>query len=116
MIWLWFSAVVMVLTALLHSIFGERRLIVPLLAVDSEITRRLHVQRLIRLCWHLISVQMILSAVVVVWPGTPRALIGITGGIWVFAGIADLVATRGKHIGWPPLSAAGLFALLGAIA
>ena len=113
--WLWLSAGTMTVTALLHSLFGERRLIVPLLAIDNELTQRPHVQKLIRLCWHFISVQMILSAVVLLWPGTPPALIAITGGLWLFAGLCDAAVTRGKHIGWPFLSAAGIFALLGAM-
>ena len=31
----------------------------------------------------------------------------------LFAGVGDAILTRGKHIGWPLLSAAGILALLG---
>ncbi|MEO8444584.1 MAG: hypothetical protein ABI567_06230 [Gammaproteobacteria bacterium] len=43
MIRLWLSAATMVLTALTHSILGERRLIAPILALNAGFTRGWHV-------------------------------------------------------------------------
>ena len=34
--------------------------------------------------------------------------------IWLALGLTSLVASRGKHVGWPVLSGAGLTAIIGA--
>lgn len=112
--WLWASAVVMAATAVLHSLFGERRLIVPLLATDTALIARVHVRRLIRFAWHATSLLMLTAALTIVWPGTPREVIMVTGGAWLLAGLSDAAITRGKHIGWPFLMLAGVLAMMGA--
>jgi hypothetical protein len=106
------SAAAMALTAVAHSYVGEKRLIGPLLALRIELLSgyRAH---LVRFAWHFTSLLMAVSALVVAWPGTPYRLIQITGAIWLIAGIGDVILTRGKHIGWPLLTAAGLLAILG---
>lgn len=116
MIWLWLSALTMVATALVHSIFGERRLIGPILALDSAITNKSLARQVLRFAWHFTSLLMIVSALLVAWPETPLRLIAVTGMIWLFVGLFDAVYTRGKHIGWPFLAGAGTLALLGAMA
>lgn len=113
MIWLWLSAVMMVATAITHSVLGERRLIGPLFALNIDMLAGYRTP-LVRFAWHFTSLLMIASACVVAWPGTPVPLIQITGVIWLAAGIGDAILTRGTHIGWGPLTVAGLFALLGA--
>lgn len=57
---------------------------------------------------------MVLTACLVAWAGTPRALVLITGGAYVAVGLADAALTRGRHVGWPMLAGAGLVTLLGA--
>lgn len=114
MSWLWLSAAMMVATAITHSLLGERRLIGPLLAQNLDLLAGYRAN-LVRFAWHFTSLLMIGSACLVAWPGTPLPLITITGVIWLTAGVSDAVLTHGKHIGWGPLSAAGLFALLGGI-
>ena len=57
---------------------------------------------------------MVVNALAIIWPETPSQLILATGSVWFVVGLADAALTRGKHIGWPLLSAAGLFAFLGA--
>lgn len=109
------SAAAMVLTAFVHSYFGEKRLIGPLLALDGGPMRILLVRQVLRGAWHLTSILMILNALAIVWPDTPPQLIMVTGGVWLVIGLADAVLTRGRHIGWPLLSGAGLLALLGAL-
>ncbi len=106
------SAVVMALTALAHSIVGEKWLIQPLLAHNIGLLSGYR-SNLVRFAWHFTSLLMIVTALVVAWPGTPAPLIRITGAVWLIAGVGDAILTRGKHIGWPLLSAAGLLALLG---
>lgn len=106
------SAVAMAFTGLAHSYVGEKRLIGPLLAQGIELLSGYRAN-LVRFAWHFTSLFMILDALVVAWPGTPVPLIKITGAMWLIAGVADAVMTRGKHIGWPLLSVAGILALLG---
>jgi hypothetical protein len=107
------SAAVMVLTAIAHSFFGEKRLIGPLLAREIDMLSGYR-SNLVRFAWHFTSLLMIVTALLVAWQGTPVKLIKITGAMWLIAGVGDAILTRGKHIGWPLLSAAGLLALLGA--
>ena len=102
----------MILTAIAHSIVGEKRLIAPLLSLNIDMLSGYR-SNLVRFAWHFTSLLMILTACVVAWPGTPIPLHQITGAMWLFAGVGDAILTRGKHIGWPLLSAAGFLALLG---
>ncbi len=111
--WLWLSAALMVATAITHSALGEKRLIAPLLARNIDLLAGYRAN-LVRSAWHLTSLLMIVTACVVAWPNTPRPLIAISGAVWLAAGVIDAVLTRGKHVGWPPLSAAGILALVGA--
>ena len=113
MSWLGLAAATMVVVALVHAILGERRLIGPMLAVNSGITAVPLARQVLRFAWHMTSALMILCAVVVAWPRTDPALIAIIGAVWLAAGLFDGAYTRGRHIGWPFLTAAGAFALLG---
>lgn len=106
------SAIVMALTALLHSIVGERRLIGPLLDLNAGVMRVPLARQVLRFAWHLTSVLMIACAFAVAWPGTPREVIVAVGVAWLGCGLFDAVYTRGKHLGWPFLAAAGVLALL----
>jgi hypothetical protein len=118
------SAMLMVITALVHSIVGEKKLIKPILDLRElqqvlvlgeenkpHIMKRRQPRRVLRFAWHITSVLMVLSALLVIWPDVPLALIAITGAIWLIAGIVDAIYTKGKHIGWPLLTAAGALAL-----
>ncbi len=111
---LWLSAAIMLLTAAVHSVLGERRLIGPILDMNSGVVAKPLGRNVLRFAWHVTSLLMILSALTLLWPGTDRTLIAIIGGAWLAAGMVDAVMTRGRHIGWPALAAAGLFALTGA--
>jgi hypothetical protein len=115
MMWLWLSAAMMVATGITHSLLGERRLIGPLLLQNLDLLSGYRAN-LVRFAWHFTSLLMVGSACLVAWPGTPTPLIIITGVIWLIAGVSDAILTRGKHIGWGPLSTAGVLAILGAIA
>jgi hypothetical protein len=115
MTFLWISAVLMIATALTHSILGEKRLIAPLLAIDHPMMQAPLVSDILRGAWHLTSLLMVLNAVAIVWPGAPTGLILVTGGVWLGIGLLDGVLTKGKHVGWPLLALSGLFALLGVL-
>ncbi|KTE22063.1 hypothetical protein ATE67_05405 [Sphingopyxis sp. H050] len=116
MIWLWLSAACMVTTAAVHGFLGERRLIRPLMMLDQGVMGVDLARRVFRLAWHALSLLMLVSAASVVWPGTPRELILLIGAAWTATGLFDALYTRGRHIGWPVLTASGIFALAGALA
>lgn len=116
MIWLWLSAAFMVTTAGVHSVLGYRRLIVPLLRSEAGPLDDPLSQRIICFAWHATSVLMLISATTVAWPGTPNALLIVIGGGWLATGMFNAVYTKGRHVAWPALSGAGIFALIGALA
>lgn len=107
------SAVAMSVTALAHSVVGEARLISPLLERRIDLLSGYRAN-LVRFAWHFTSLLMLATALVVGWPGTPGPVVTTTGALWLLAGVLDAVLTRGRHIGWPLLSAAGVLALVGA--
>jgi hypothetical protein len=107
------SAAAMALTAIAHSIVGEKRLVGPLLALKLSLLSGYR-PSLVRFAWHFTSLLMIATALLVAWPGTPTPLVKMTGILWLIAGGFDAILTRGRHIGWPLISAAGVLALVGA--
>ena len=111
---LWAAAILMVATAIVHSVLGERRLIGPILALDSDVTTRPLARAVLRFAWHFTSVLIALTALLVAWPETPRMLILVTGAVYLAVGLFDAGMTRGKHVGWPFLAGAGVLALMGA--
>jgi hypothetical protein len=114
-IWLWLSAAFMAATAVVHGYLGERRLIGPLMTLHHGVMGVDLARKVFRLAWHALSLLMLVSAASVVWPDTPRGLILLIGAAWTGTGLLDAIYTRGRHIGWPFLTASGLFALLGAV-
>ncbi len=114
--WLWLSAALMVLAAVVHSLLGYRRLIQPLLQSGQGLLGDETVRRILHFAWHATAVLMLISAAAVAWPGTPKGLLIIIGGAWLATGLVDAVYTKGRHIAWPVLSGAGIFALVGALA
>ena len=113
MIWYWISAALMTITAAIHSKAGEERLLKPLLAMNQGVLAHRQGRRVLRSAWHLTSVLMISNAIVIAWPGGDIGVKRVLGGIWLVVGLLSLGASRGKHIGWPWLSGAGITALIG---
>ena len=116
MIWLWLSAAFMATTAAVHSVLGYRRLMVPLLRDETGPLAAPLTRRIIRFAWHATSVLMLISATAIAWPGTPNTLLVVIGAGWLASGLFDAAYTGGRHIAWPALSGAGIFALIGALA
>lgn len=112
-VWLWLSAITMTLTAAIHAVVGHRRLIGPLLELDAPILQEPLARMVLVYAWQLTSVLMVLTALTMIWPASPRGLVVIVGWAWFFAGIADAIWSKGKHIGWPPITVAGLLGLMG---
>jgi hypothetical protein len=111
------AAVLLVVTAFAHSVLGERRLIGPLLARREGVLASDLARFILRFAWHLTSVTWAVLAVILVQlvrdPATARLWAGAgTGVAFTSIGLYDAVATRGRHVGWPFLTAIGIAALL----
>lgn len=109
-------ATLLVVTGVVHSLLGERRLLKPLLSRRDGILGSDLARTLLRLAWHLTSISWVVLAVIltslVVSPiGTARWALIATGIAFTSAGVFDAVATRGRHLGWPLLTLIGIAAL-----
>jgi hypothetical protein len=116
MIWFYASGLLMVVTAIIHSVAGERRLVGPALAGQQGIFARAQPRKVLRGAWHLTSVYMVLTAAVMIWPDTDRWLKALVAAVWLVFGLLSLIGSRGKHVGWPSLTLSGLTGLAGALA
>jgi hypothetical protein len=111
------AAVLTLVTAFTHSYFGERRLIGPLVASHDGVMSRLLAKQVIRLAWHLTTLLWLGQTLLLLRAAyAPEffdpALIGGIGVLYIAVGLTDALLTRGQHIGWPMLTAIGVFALL----
>ena len=111
------EAVLLVVTAVAHSVLGERRLLGPLLARRDGVLASDLARFILRFAWHLTSVTWAILALILVQlvrdPGTARFwAAAATGVAFTGIGLYDAVAIRGRHVGWPLLTAIGIAALL----
>jgi hypothetical protein len=116
-IWVHACAALLIVTALVHSVLGERRLIVPLLRSREGVLGSTLARFLLRFVWHFMSILFAIIAATLFasqFDGSSATnvllastAIGVGG-----AGICDAIATRGRHIGWPMLVLIGIFAVL----
>jgi len=113
MIWYWVSAALMTITAAIHSKAGEERLLKPLLAMDQGVMANGQSRRILRSAWHMTSIFMVSNAVVMAWPDGDPNVKAMLGGLWLAIGLFSLIRSRGRHVGWPWLSGAGIAALIG---
>lgn len=114
MSWLHIIAVILiVLGAVFHSLQGERLLVTPTLAVDDPFIQLPMTQAITRFGWHSTSGFMVLTALILVLPDSPMALVWATGGLWLILGFANFIMTKAKHPGGPLLSVIGLLILAG---
>ncbi len=111
------AIVSLVLVSLAHSIIGERRLIGPLLdsrshpVLDNDLGRFV-----VRYAWHATSIMwmamaVILYAIAFAPENLSKIVLWAIGGSFTFMGVFDLIGSQGKHVGWPLLSAIGVFSL-----
>ena len=109
---LFLAAALVMVTCLTHSILGERRLIGPLMQLRAGVLQNDLARQVLRFAWHFTSA----LGLVVVWlligyalyPSTiDPAMIVLIGLILAGSGLIDAIYTRGKHVGWPLLFAAG---------
>lgn len=113
------AALLCVLTAGIHSVLGEQRLIGPLLASQARIMREPLARRVLRFAWHWTSALWLCVAVVLVSAATgsfvDRTILLAIALAHIACGLLDAVITRGKHIGWPFILAIGALTLFAVI-
>jgi hypothetical protein len=104
------AAIVIATTGAIHSVLGERRMIMPLLA-KGAFAAMPRVGRAVRFTWHMSTLLMVLTALTVAWPGTPIVIVRLIGAAYLLLGLISLWMTRGRHISGPLFTAAGLLSL-----
>lgn len=110
------AALLVVATMCVHSILGQRRLVRPLLDEGHGVMQRPLARFIIPFAWHLTSfIGLIVAAVLLAWAWAPdlaQAIgLAVTGVVFTAGGLIDAVGSRGKHVGWLPLTLIGLFSL-----
>ena len=114
------SAGLLVFTATVHSVLGERRLLKPLFKQTNGILASRLARFILRFAWHLTSLSWLVLAVILSTfqfqsaHAFSNALVA-TGVAFTAAGVFDAFGSRGRHIGWPLLTAIGIAALLARI-
>ncbi len=114
---LYTAAAVIVLLALAHSYLGERYLLIrlfkraelPKLLGDTGFTKNT-----LRFVWHLVTWLSVALAAVLVQvqlQATPRQVVATIGIALVVSALLPLLFTRGRHLSWVFLLAAGVLCL-----
>ena len=104
------SAALILATAAIHSILGERRVMSRVGSIDPAVLSP-RLARMLHFTWHLASVCMVLTAAAVAWPGSPLPLIRLIGATYLALGIIALWKSRGRHVSGPLFTGAGVLAL-----
>ena len=109
------AACLCVVTAGIHSILGEQRLIGPLLNSQARIMREPLARQVVRFAWHWTSALWLVVAVVLVSAATgsfvDRTILLAIALAHIVCGLLDAAITRGKHIGWPFILSIGALTL-----
>jgi len=110
------ASALLIMTMTVHSAMGQRRLIRPLLDEGAGVMKHPLARFISPFAWHLTSgIGLVLAAILLAWAWMPgRAMVvglAATGLVFTASGIIDAVGSRGKHIGWAPLTLIGLSAL-----
>ena len=109
------AAVLLAMTMAVHSAIGERRLLRALLDERAGVMEHPLARFILRFAWHLTSgIGLVLAAILIAWAWAPHQAqtIGLlaTGVVFTASGLIDCVGSRGRHIGWAPLTLIGLSA------
>ena len=105
------SAALIVATAAVHSILGERRVMSRVGSIDPAVLNP-RLRRMVHFTWHVASVYMVLTAAAVAWPGSPRPLVRLIGLTYLALGFIALWKSRGRHVSGPLYAGAGILALI----
>lgn len=108
-----FASLLLAMTMAVHSVVGQRRLVRPLLDEGAGVMKHPLARFIVPFAWHLTSgIGLVLAAILFAWAWAPdRAqAIGLaaTGVVFTASGLIDAVGSKGKHIGWAPLTLIGL--------
>jgi hypothetical protein len=109
------ASLLLVMTMCVHSAIGQCRLIRPLLDEGAGVMRHPLARFIVPFAWHLTSfVGLIVAAILLAWAWAPdqaRTIgLAVAGIVFTASGIVDAIGSKGKHVGWPPLTLIGLFA------
>ena len=110
------ASLLLVVTMCVHSILGQKRLIRPILKQGAGVMQVPLARFILPFGWHLMSFMgLVIAALLFAWAWMPdkAATIGLamTGIVFTASGIIDAIGSRGKHIGWAPLTLIGLGSL-----
>ncbi|MXO71685.1 hypothetical protein [Alteraurantiacibacter buctensis] len=113
------AAALCVVTASIHSVLGEIRLIGPVIHSQARIMREPLARQVLRFAWHWTSVLWLVIAGVLVSAGTgsfvDRTILLAIATAHILGGLADAAITRGKHIGWPFILSIGALTLFAVV-
>jgi hypothetical protein len=109
------AAILLAMTMCVHSVMGQRRLVGPMLDQGAGVMRHPLARFLVPFAWHLTSgIGLVLAAILFAWAWVPdqARIVGLTatGLVFTTSGLIDAVGSRGKHIGWAPLTLIGIAA------
>lgn len=109
------SSVLLAITMTVHSVMGQRRLVRPLLDQGEGVMKHPLARFIVPFAWHLTSgIGLVLAAILFAWAWAPdlAQTVGLaaTGIVFTASGLIDAVGSKGKHIGWAPLTLIGLSA------
>lgn len=112
-----FASALLMLTMIVHSIIGQRRLIRPLLdeGMVGGVMKHPMARFIAPFAWHLTSsIGLVVAAILLCWAWAPdqARTVGLiaTGIVFTGAGVVDAIGSKGRHIGWAPLTLVGLSA------
>jgi hypothetical protein len=105
----------LIMTMGVHSVMGQRRLIRPLLNEGAGVMKHPMARFIVPFAWHLTSgIGLVIASILLAWAWAPdqARTIGLaaTGIVFTAAGVIDCIGSKGKHIGWGPLTLIGLSA------
>ena len=110
------AAALCAITAVIHSVLGEQKLLRPMLADRAGLMGEPLARNVTRFAWHWTSVLWVLvgallAAAAYGMVSAPWLVLAV-GVVHIVAGIADAILTRGRHIGWPLITIIGALTLL----
>ncbi|MFK7835795.1 MAG: hypothetical protein AB8B60_06215 [Sulfitobacter sp.] len=117
-IWISLCIALLLVTAVIHSVGGEVYLLRPLFRKrGNKVLENPLARMILRFAWHVTSLSWAVLAVILYAvafrPGDVIAVtLGTVGLVFGLVGLFDLVASKGKHVGWPFLVLIGICALL----
>lgn len=107
------AALLLVMTMCVHSVMGQRRLVWPLLDESTGVMTHALARFIVPFAWHLTSgIGLVIAAILLAWAWAPdqaRTIgLAMTGLVFTVSGLVDAIGSKGKHIGWAPLTLIGL--------